>query len=114
MNRQSVMTLYEYWSHAVTDALTYPWKLWDAHCQIGMTLVQCMMDRGPKPTSIEPGREASLSEVERLAVERLRQGLAPPREVYEAPYRDRVPWSDFPAWARPTDPELFEGCSHEG
>lgn len=53
-------------------------------------------------------------QLEKRAVERLRQGLAPPREIYQLPYRDRLDWSELPDWARPSDPELFEGCGHEG
>jgi len=33
------------------------------------------------------------------------------RRLYQAPYRERVPWELFPNWARPTDP--VEG-GHEG
>jgi len=52
--------------------------------------------------------------LERQAAERARRGLAPPKEIYETPYRQRIDWSAFPDWARPTDPEVFQGCSHEG
>jgi len=41
-------------------------------------------------------------------------GLAPPPEIYQVPYRNQIDWSKFPEWARPSDPDLFEGCSHEG
>jgi hypothetical protein len=44
----------------------------------------------------------------------MRQGLAPPREVYEVQNRGRIDWTTAPDWARPADPELFEGCGHEG
>lgn len=33
------------------------------------------------------------------------------RMLYNAPLREAVPWTQFPAWARPNDP--VEGC-HEG
>jgi hypothetical protein len=52
--------------------------------------------------------------LEGLAAERLERGLAPPKEIYDAPYRDLIDWSRFPDWARPSDPELFQGCVHEG
>jgi hypothetical protein len=42
------------------------------------------------------------------------KGFAPPREVYLAPYRNQIDWTQFPDWARPSDPDLFEDCSHEG
>jgi hypothetical protein len=33
------------------------------------------------------------------------------RKLYQMPFRQRVPWELFPAWARPNDP--VEG-GHEG
>ena len=51
---------------------------------------------------------------EERARERTRQGLAPPREIYDIRNRNRVDWSTLPEWAMPPDPELFEGCAHEG
>jgi hypothetical protein len=56
------------------------------------------------------GTEAMIS----LALERTKKGLAPPREVYLAPYRNQIDWTAFPDWAKPNDPDMFEGCSHEG
>ena len=42
------------------------------------------------------------------------QGLAPPPRIYRIEYRRRIDWSRFPTWARPVDPEIFDGCCHEG
>jgi len=50
----------------------------------------------------------------KLAEERVRQGFAPPPRIYQVEYRRRIDWSRFPAWARPVDPEVFNGCCHEG
>jgi hypothetical protein len=58
-------------------------------------------------------REAA-ERLERLAAGRVQRGLAPPKEIYELPYRDLIDWSWFPGWARPSDPEQFQGCAHEG
>lgn len=55
-----------------------------------------------------------IAELSRRVHERLSQGLAPPREAYLAPHRSLIDWTDVPEWARPIDPEIFEGCSHEG
>ena len=49
-----------------------------------------------------------------LAEKLVGQGLAPPARIYEIEYRRRIDWSKFPSWAWPLDPELFEGCCHEG
>jgi hypothetical protein len=54
------------------------------------------------------------SSLEERARQRTQQGLAPPREIYDIRNRDRVDWSTLPEWARPSDPDLFEGCVHEG
>ena len=49
-----------------------------------------------------------------LAEKLVSQGLAPPARIYEIEYRRRIDWSRFPAWAWPVDPEIFDGCCHEG
>jgi hypothetical protein len=50
----------------------------------------------------------------RLAEKRVQHGLAPPSEVYRVENRRRIDWQEFPEWARPVDPQIFEGCCHEG
>jgi hypothetical protein len=50
----------------------------------------------------------------KLAQQRMRQGFAPPPEIYRIEYRGRIDWWQFPDWARPVDPQLFDGCCHEG
>lgn len=50
----------------------------------------------------------------RIAEARMSAGFAPPPEIYEVRLRNRINWGDYPAWAQPVDPELFEGCCHEG
>jgi hypothetical protein len=49
-----------------------------------------------------------------LAEQRMRNGLAPPPEIYRIENRRRIDWLRFPDWARPVDPQLFNGCCHEG
>jgi hypothetical protein len=61
------------------------------------------------------GRKAFSGELLiKLAEQRMSQGLAPPPEIYRIEYRQLVDWLKFPDWARPIDPQLFEGCCHEG
>ena len=67
-----------------------------------------------KPRGVAEAARAGPQELGRLAAERMGKGLAPPREIYQTPYRNQIDWSKFPDWARPTDPELFEGSGHEG
>jgi hypothetical protein len=50
----------------------------------------------------------------KLAGERISQGLAPPPEIYRIEYRRYIDWSEFPTWAQPIDPQVFDGCCHEG
>ena len=54
------------------------------------------------------------SSPEELARQRTRRGLAPPREIYDIRNRHRVDWSTLPEWAIAPDPDIFEGCAHEG
>jgi hypothetical protein len=55
-----------------------------------------------------------VKDLERRATELANKGLPPPKEIYEVQNRSRIDWSKFPEWARPVDPEVFEGCAHEG
>ena len=50
----------------------------------------------------------------KLAGERISHGLAPPPEIYRIEYRRYIDWSEFPTWAQPIDPQVFDGCCHEG
>jgi hypothetical protein len=50
----------------------------------------------------------------KLAEQRIHQGFAPPPEIYRVEYRRRIDWLKLSDWARPVDPQLFEGCCHEG
>jgi len=59
-------------------------------------------------------RVETMKDLNELAAARVRRGLAPPREIYEVQNRNDIDWSVLPEWARPADPELFEGCAHEG
>lgn len=45
---------------------------------------------------------------------RVRAGFSPPAEAHLVQNRHKVDWSKYPTWARPADPDMFEGCGHEG
>ena len=70
-------------------------------------------ETGPEQADHTAAAQVAGSPEER-ARQRTRQGLAPPREIYDIRNRNRVDWSTLPEWARPSDPDLFEGCVHEG
>jgi len=89
-----------------------PWRLLDAQYRLGINLLGALAGaaEGPGPEA----RPETPSDLERRALERVRKGLSPPREVYEAQNRARIDWTRFPEWARPIDPEVFKDCPHEG
>lgn len=62
----------------------------------------------------QDARRANGQNLVELATAQLSQGLSPPPELYQVQNRSRIPWSQFPVWARPSDPEQFDGCCHEG
>lgn len=109
--------VYENWSQTLTGLLRCQWSLLDAHFQMGMELVKAMEPPAPvapvPSLPAGPAREA-FEELERRAAALAARGVAPPREIYEIQNRIRVDWSRFPEWARPVDPEMFEGAGHEG
>jgi hypothetical protein len=112
---------YESLSRAVTDAMWKQWRWLDSQCRFGMSMWGAVLG-SPRNVGLPsaPKREAAMKTVqtpedlEKVAKERLSKGLAPPREIYDVRNRDRIDWTNLPDWARSVDPELFEGCSHEG
>jgi hypothetical protein len=108
-----IQTVYEHWLNAATTLLACQWKLFEVQYAAGLKIMEAALGaptRGPDVGKIAD----EVQKLERLAAERISQGLAPPREVYQAPYRSQIDWGKFPEWAKPSDPELFEGCGHEG
>ena len=53
-------------------------------------------------------------EVIQFAKDRMKQGLAPPREVYRIEYRHSIDWAEYPTWAHPVDPELTKAVVTKG
>jgi hypothetical protein len=110
------------WARALTGMLEFQWWLFQVPFRAGLE----MLERAATPTQpsdsaappapnlvVESGKQ-DVKDLERYAVERARHGLAPPREIYESQYRDKIDWSQLPAWARALDPEVFEDSCHEG
>jgi hypothetical protein len=100
------------WSETMKSLLEYQWQLINGPYSIGLRLMERTL--GPPGGAPEPTLAEKVRALQRQAAERVRRGLAPPREAYEAPYRDLIDWGAFPDWARPIDPEVFENCGHEG
>src|SRR5262245_1063107 len=100
---------YRPWMQLMGNLVAYHWKLFEAQCEAGLRVVETALGTACARTE----RQACADEFDRLerrALERVRRGLAPPAEIYAAHYRGRVDWSKFPDWARPSDPEMFEGA----
>jgi hypothetical protein len=105
--------LYQGWSRTLTSVACGPWRLLASQCEAGVGVLDTLLAAlGGKP--VLPEAPAGTEALERAALERVRKGMPPPREIYAAPNRNRIDWARFPDWARPSDPELFEGSAHEG
>jgi hypothetical protein len=106
------------WSRAVTAFLECQWQFLQAPYQASLKMLETVVRQPDGSLRVAaaagPTLEEEVRTLERLALEQARKGFAPPRKVYEAPYRDRIDWSAFPDWAQPNDPDLYEGCAHEG
>ena len=109
------------WWQMMAGLLGCQWKLVASQYQTGLRLTEVVLRLPVNQEANSEGRTQAMPEqikecrkLEGRAAERVKQGFAPPKEIYETPYRDRIDWSRFPEWARPSDPEVFEGCGHEG
>jgi len=108
----------QYWSRTVASMVWGQWLVLDTGLQAAQTVLTSATTV-PPDSSAHPRRAAGAAKsgpqgLVDLAVERMGKGLAPPSEVYQTPYRNQIDWSKCPEWARPSDPELFEGSGHEG
>jgi hypothetical protein len=97
------------------------WKIAASQYQTSLKLTEVLLRipageeaNSEKKIEAAPEKTDEFRQLEREADERVKRGLAPPKEIYGIPFRDRIDWSRFPEWARPSDPEVFEGCGHEG
>jgi hypothetical protein len=112
---------YRFLSDAVTDVTRTQWKFLSAQSQFSFSLWNALLGHSPsaEPPTEQPKETAAAKSasapgsLEKVAAERLKSGLAPPREIYDVRNRGRIDWSSVPDWARPVDPEMFEG-GHEG
>lgn len=110
-----IQMFYDHWLSAAKTLLACQWKLFEAQYQAGMRIMEAALGALPaRPPDAAAATANEVRRLERVAAERVSQGLAPPREVYQAPYRGQIDWGKLPAWAWPSDPELFEGTAHEG
>jgi hypothetical protein len=106
---------YQFLAATVKDLTWNQWRLLVAQSECGSALWKALLGAsGPaSPSSGEQAKVVESGGLEKVAIERLKSGFAPPREIYDAQNRDRIDWSSVPGWARAPDPEIFEGA-HEG
>jgi len=108
-------------SRTVSDMMWSQCKCSAAQLQLGMDWMDVLlvgpkaldMPVGPKEEATSPTKSKAEG-LEKRAMERMKKGYAPPREIYDVRNRGQIDWANVPDWARVVDPELFEGCSHEG
>ena len=91
-------------SQATTGLLRAQWACVEASFRTADSLL------GP----VEGPVQGELDALVRCSLDRVGMGKPPPRELYDVKYREQVDWLLFPEWARPSDPEAFAGCGHEG
>jgi hypothetical protein len=111
-----------YWSQVVTSLVWGQWQVLDAGLRATSKILEAAsqapadeaVQSGGTPEPAAPSLASAVEELVQVAGKRVAQGLAPPREIYKAQYRKQIDWSKFPEWAQPSDPEVYEGCAHEG
>ncbi len=103
------------WTEQMTRAMFLPWQIYLGSWEQGVrNLAFSKSSTLPEKKGTLPLKHRTPKEVEKVARERIEKGYAPPAEIYLSPIREQIDWSNFPLWARPSDPELFEGSAHEG
>jgi hypothetical protein len=108
------LRLYQSWSDTATGIAWGQWRLFATHCQAGARALETALAAFGAKAPAPPESPAGTEDLASVALDRVRKGLPPPREVYAAQNRGRIDWSQFSEWARPSDPELFGDCPHEG
>jgi hypothetical protein len=104
---------YLLWAQAVDDAVRRHLAWVDAQYRVGVGVLTALRGKSAKRMAASAQSDTPQT-LEERAIARMHRGLPPPREVYDVQNRARVDWTSAPDWARPVDPELFEGCGHEG
>jgi len=124
------LSSYQSMSRAFTDVMLNQWRWLFTPCQFGIGMMDDFMVGSRRSVAASYTRQATAPEanmeeaplpekesppetLEQVAMKRLNSGYAPPREIYDVRNRDQIDWSKVPDWAKPVDPELFEGA-HEG
>ena len=104
-------------SRVTTGLLRGQWAWVDAGLRTADRLLGATAEpSSAAPVATPPAAEAAggLDSLVHRALDRVGMGKPPPRELYDVKYREQIDWLRFPLWARPSDPEAYTGCGHEG
>jgi hypothetical protein len=115
------LNVFRWWSRTFAHVMRGQWELLDAQYRAGIRVLDTLQDlraaEEPElqqsPEDLKPERLDESKSLQCQTEERLQKGLAPPPAIYQAQNRNKIDWHLLPGWARPSDPELFEG-GHEG
>jgi len=113
--------MYQLLSERVAGVAQEQCKFIEAQADFNLALWNALLGRSgsgapacePQGEVPQPARECPPDSLEQVTAERVKKGLAPPREIYDVRNRGRIDWDSIPEWARPSDPEMFQGA-HEG
>jgi hypothetical protein len=110
----SWLSNYECLSRALSGMLRRQCEWLRLQQQLGMRMWTAMTPLAPPSDSAAVPVAKNGGALESKTRARLEKGLAPPREIYDVQNRGRIDWTRVPEWAQPADPDMFEGCAHEG
>lgn len=99
------------WARALMEIVWSQWLMLDTGFRATREVLATAGGLVPVPDA-PPGDKSA--DLEAQAAGRVQAGLAPPRDIYDVTRRARIDWLSWPMWARPCDPEMFEGTAREG
>ena len=109
------------WGHLLAAMVRNYEVLLETQCGIAKTVLQTTTEVLKPEQSTTGCTETHGSEmvashelVAEAVERRIGEGLSPPAEAYLVQNREKIDWTRYPGWARPADPDMFNGCSHEG
>jgi hypothetical protein len=105
----NIQCVNRYWSRVTTGLLRGQWAWVDA----GFRTADKLLGAAAEPPAAAEAPE-ELDALVCRALDRVGMGKPPPPEVYDVKYREHIDWLRFPPWARPSDPDVYTGCGHEG
>ena len=110
-----------YWGQTLSALFRCYGVVLDAQLAIAQQTLQATADAVGAGTAVAASGEEthskagdSVAAIAEAVERRVGAGLSPPPEAHLVPYRNKIDWSRYPDWARPADPDMFDGSGHEG